>query len=322
MNEQNANGTVTPTPNEAAKRRKRNVIIIVSVLVGSFFLLFAAPILIGYLIHLHFYPPGHTYVYKGGESASAASSSQYTKLVIKKGVETIPDEIFAFAKFEDGVSIPDSVVRIGKRAFYYDVVTEFSIPDSVTEIGEGAFSTCRELQSVKLSSNLTEIAPSTFYSCYSLTEITIPNGVTKIGNEAFSHCKELPAVAIPASVREIGSYAFYCCSALNELALSEGLSAIGSYAFSGCTSLQSVAIPDGVESIGDYAFRNTRLTSVTLPASVGVLGYRAFGDCPALTEITFRGTKDQWNAIEKNENCFSGSSVATVRCSDGDISIP
>lgn len=322
MNEHNANGTVTPTPNEVAKRRKRNVIIIVSVVVGSFFLLFAAPILIGYLIYLHTYPPGHTYVYKGGENASAASSSQYTKLVIKKGVETIPDEIFAFAKFEDGVSIPDSVVRIGKRAFYYDVVTEFSIPDSVTEIGEGAFSTCRELQSVKLSSNLTEIAPSTFYSCYSLTEITIPNGVTKIGNEAFSHCKELPAVAIPASVREIGSYAFYCCVKLNGLTLSEGLSAIGSYAFSGCTSLQSVAIPDGVESIGDYAFRNTRLTSVTLPASVGVLGYRAFGDCPALTEITFRGTKDQWNAIEKNANCFSGSSVATVRCSDGDISIP
>ena len=321
MNEQNANGTVTPTPDEAANRKKRNKTIAICVVVFAI-LLFFSPIIAAVCIYFHFNPPGHTYVYKGGKSADSATYAQYTKLVIKDGVETVPDHLFSTGFFGEGIVFPDSLVRIGKDSFYGCDMTELAIPDSVTEIGEGAFSTCRELQSVKLSSNLTEIAPSTFYSCYSLTEITIPNGVSKIGKDAFSHCKKLPAVEIPSSVRELGSYAFFCCVKLNGLTLSEGLTVIGDHAFSGCTSLQNVIIPDGVETVGDYAFRNTRLTSVSLPAGITSLGYRAFGDCPTLSEITYRGTQDQWNAIEKNAGCFGGSSVATVHCSDGDIALP
>lgn len=318
MNEQNGQVTAAQTPEETVKRNKRKRKILISAILACVVLLFA-PILAAVCIYFHFNPPGHTYVYKGGKYASSATYAQYTKLVIKDGVKTIPDHLFSCGFFEEGIVFPDCLVRIGTDSFYGCNMTELAIPDSVTEIGEYAFSTCRELRSVKLSSNLSEIAPGTFDSCYELAEITIPNGVSKIGKDAFSHCGKLPAVAIPTSVRELGSYAFFCCVELNELTLSEGLTVIGDHAFSGCTSLQSVIIPDGVETVEDYAFRNTRLTSVSLPAGITSLGYRAFGDCPTLSEITYRGTKDQWNAIDKNAGCFGGSSVATVHCSDGDI---
>ena len=176
MNEQNANGTVTPTPDEAAKRKKRNKTIAICVVVFAI-LLFISPIVAVVCFHFYYNPPGDTYVYKGDKNEDDVIYRQYTKLVIKDGVETIPDQIFRFGNFKDGVSIPDSVVRIGKESFYGTDLTEIVIPDSVTEIGIRAFSNCSDLRSVKLSNNLSEIAPGTFYYCGELTGITVPNGV-------------------------------------------------------------------------------------------------------------------------------------------------
>jgi hypothetical protein len=50
------------------------------------------------------------------------------------------------------VSIPDSVTKIGDRAFAgCTSLTSISIPDSVTSIGDSAFDGCTSLTSVSLS---------------------------------------------------------------------------------------------------------------------------------------------------------------------------
>jgi len=53
------------------------------------------------------------------------------------------------------------------------------------------------------------------------------------------------------------------------------------------------------------------LTSVTIPNSVSSIGYGAFEGCTVLTEITFLGTEEEWNEIEKedewDENLGNGS---------------
>lgn len=118
--------------------------------------------------------------------------------------------------------------------------------------------------------------------------------VTAIGDFAFSGCGELTSVTIPKYVTSIGRYAFELCS-----------------------ELTSVTLPDGVNSIADHAFYCcTKLTSVTIPDSVTSIDSHAFGDCLNLTSIIFKGTKEQWLAIEKNIYWCIRTDVK-ITCADG-----
>lgn len=51
--------------------------------------------------------------------------------------------------------------------------------------------------------------------------------------------------------------------------------------------LRITPIPEGVTAIGDHEFwQRTYLEKVTIPSSVISIGYAAFGECPALAEVT------------------------------------
>lgn len=107
------------------------------------------------------------------------------------------------------VVIPDSVTKIGYRAFAYcSSLTSVHIPDSVTEIGNWAFYDCIALTSINIPDSVTEIDYGAFFDCYSLTSINIPNSVTKIANWVFEGCEDLTSINIPDSVKVIGKDAF------------------------------------------------------------------------------------------------------------------
>ena len=97
----------------------------------------------------------------------------------------------AFAAY----TIPDSVTRIGERAFYYCTsLTSVTIPNSVRSIGKWAFRGCSSLTSVTIPNSVTSIDDGTFASCTSLTSVTIPNSVTYFGEWAFDDCTSLTDV--------------------------------------------------------------------------------------------------------------------------------
>lgn len=84
------------------------------------------------------------------------------------------------------------------------------------------------------------------------------------------------------------------------------------------TEVTSVSVVEGATGIEGFAFaRCKNLTSVTLPSSIRSIG-SAF-DCPNLKEITFLGTVEQWNAIDKSE-LWSWPWKITVICTDGRVS--
>ena len=70
----------------------------------------------------------------------------------------------------------------------------YTIPDSVTRIGERAFYYCTSLTSVTIPNSVTSIDDGTFASCTSLTSVTIPNSVTYFGEWAFDDCTSLTDV--------------------------------------------------------------------------------------------------------------------------------
>ena len=174
--------------------------------------------------------------------------------------------------------------------------TEITIPSSVTEIPDYAFSSINSLTKVTLHDGVTKIGDGAFLACENLSNVNIPNGVTAIGNFAFCFCPMNADIDIPDTVRFIGYDAFQGCR------------------------IASPVIPAGVKAIQNGTFMSCQaLESIVIPASVKAIGSQAFGQCSALTDIQFKGTVEEWKAIEKGTYWDYNIDDYTVTCTNGKI---
>lgn len=199
------------------------------------------------------------------------------KVEIGSGVKGICDDAFSGCSDITGVSLPDSLIRIGTSAFAYcSGLPEIRIPDSVISMGSHAFRECSRLTGVTLGGGLTVIEEAAFTRCGALTAIVIPEGVTGIEKSAFSYCAGLEKLTIPGSVKKIAGSAFRSCTKLTEVTVPcsvngnafincaslarvtflQGATSIGSGTFSGCPNMTSLTIPGGLTKIADDAFYN------------------------------------------------------------------
>lgn len=173
------------------------------------------------------------------------------------------------------------------------------IPENIKNIGGYAFSNCKNLTNITIPNSVTNIGWGTFFNCTNLTNITISNGIKNIGSWVFSYCRKLTSVTIGNSVTSIEWGAFY-----------------------GCSSLTSVTIPNSVTIIGISAFyKCSSLTSVTIPDSVTSIGREVFGNCPYLKLLRYKGTRAEWENIQKSSQWSFKSSIKEIECTDGIISL-
>ncbi len=153
------------------------------------------------------------------------------------------------------------------RYTYHGPQIESADISSTESLGEYAFSYCRNLASITLSKDITEIKPYTFAGCASLKDVNLDK-VEKIGEYAFMECG---FENVDASKTEtIEKYAFVSNRLLANLKLCEKTKEIGEGAFSYCDPLATVENLGCVENIGDYAFAYTAITSADLTAAVEI----------------------------------------------------
>ena len=168
-----------------------------------------------------------------------------------------------------------------------------TIPDGVTVIGNVSFGGLTNMTSVTIPSSVTLIAGKAFDRCIRLLSVTIPDSVTNIAQEAFSDCSGLAYASLPGHLKgkiDKSKVFRYCPSGLvvsyrgidPEFTIEDG--ELTHVELNGATS---VTIPASVTSIGYRAFRfYSGLTSVTIPDSVTNIAQEAFGDCNGLTSVT------------------------------------
>ena len=235
---------------------------------------------------------------------------------------TIPNSVtsIAYDAFENcsrltKISIPNSVTSISGAFKNCSSLTSVTIPNSVTSIS-GAFKNCSSLTSVTIPNSVTSISDA-FRGCSRLTSVTIPNSVTSIDG-AFFGCSSLTNVTIPNSVTYIGRLTFFGCSSLTSVTIPNSVTYIGTRAFQGCSSLTNVTIPNSVTSIGDNAFRDcSSLTNITIPNSVTSIDFDVFYNCSRLWRIIYKGTKEQWDKIERSADWSRGAPRFSIQYEDG-----
>ena len=234
------------------------------------------------------------------------------ELVIPEGTQKIGDYAFSGCSGLTSIVIPDSVTSIGEEAFCgCDGLTSITIP-FVGEKADGTGSTSFDY----LFGNSYENVPE------SLKEVIVTGG-TIIGDYAFRYCRNLTSITIPDSVTNIGYQVFEYCTNLTSItipfvgAIADGTGSTSFdyiFGYDVPESLQEVIITGG-ESIADGAFEGlASLTTVTIPNTVTTLGDNVFEGCTSLEKIIFKGTIEQWGALESSS---SGNDKLVVECTDG-----
>lgn len=171
---------------------------------------------------------------------------------------------------------------------------------------------------IVLNENISQIEVSAFEGSNIVTLNT--NKVTSINNSAFKDCAQLTKVVMP-QVEEIESHTFENCSALTEVdwkLQSQGF--VGGEAFKGCTSLRGLEIPDGVYYLGSCFLRDSGVENLYLPDTLEDIDILAFASAPALKNVYYGGTVEQWSHIN-NVGLIKTSSVKIFHCIDGDYTI-
>lgn len=225
------------------------------------------------------------------------------------------NEPFVYAQNTDG-SLTVTAYKVQNKATV--IIPDTYLDRKVTAIGDMAFEGTVMMTSVVIPDSVTSIGASAFANCQRLTTVDLPDDLTEIGDWAFQNCKLLTSVVIPDGVTDIGDHAFKGCVGVTSVTLPAGLKTIGTEVFSELTNLTSYT--GSMKHLDEMA--KEKLTSVTLVAGeFDKVEFTTFYGCEALTEITYTGTLESWQALDKADGWLSSlpDKTLTVHCSDGDM---
>jgi hypothetical protein len=292
-----------------------------------------------------------------GMRAFAGSGGNLTEVVIPNTVKSIGYRAFAGTGLTE-ITIPESVASIGDAALRADSLKEitvspknqsftsqdgvlfnkdrttlieypsastrtgYTIPQSVINVGD-AFHSSKNLASITITSNVSNMAGSAFFNNPALTSInvaddnqrfssengilfdkakrvlvrypegrrgaySIPSSVTFIGERAFLNCRNLTDVTVPASVRRIGAGAFQLCTGLKEIEIPQAVTEINNFVFEQ-SGLEEITISDNVVKVGMGAFADSEnLKTIVIGENVEEIEVGAFAGSKNLETVTFR----------------------------------
>lgn len=292
---------------------------------------------------------------KGAFTAAPALES----LSMANTVTKIGDEAFKDCKVLGNVLFHEGLVEIGEDAFYgCTAMTELKLPASLAKLGATPFvrSTAISVITVAEGNEAFKAIDNVLYSADGKTLIqyasglaaysfAIPAGVETVCENAFYNATNLVMIEVGADVQTIESGAFNGCTKLIEiknlsaLEIEAGARNNGNIANNTDKKLTNVyTAEDGKSKIqifddmqstlvfvsGDVKMfmgcgKASETANVKIDTSIiSEIAAGAFAGS-VMNEITFTGTKDEWDALKKGKNWNGGIEAYTVHCTDGDV---
>lgn len=196
---------------------------------------------------------------------------------------TIPERTFGGQWQLDSITIPPSIKTIDKAAFFgCKNLQHVIISGSNVEVGSFAFGGCSTLSDVQFDDSVKFSALNPFTYNYKLDTFTLQRVINQIkltgaGNHidlyGYATMHNITEITIPSQIENIDTECFQSCTGLKEVTIEYGCRSIGTSAFEGCTKLRKITIPKSVLILNSLAFHNT----------------------PPLTELVYKGSKDEWD---------------------------
>ncbi len=227
-----------------------------------------------------------------------------TSVEIPESIEGLPVTVIGIYAFQissiKSVTIPNSVKEIGHYAFNNcSGLKSVTIPDSVEKVGIRAFENCTSLETVEFPDHIIEWNSKVFEgtpwiaSQREKSPLVIVNGalldgdkckgdvkltsdIKYIASGAFQRNMDITSVVVPSSVTKLCDNVFFYCLNLTSVELN-GATLIDSMAFCGCNKLTDLKLSGKLTSIDE----------------------RAFSDVTSNATITFYGSKETWEKVDK-----------------------
>ena len=248
-----------------------------------------------------------------------------SRIVVAEGITHIGAYAFYCTDNATALSLPSSLISIGRAALCGFGGAEIVVPDKVTCIDNFAFNGCDNLKTITLPAGLQSIG-SCFIECDTLETInfkgtmeqwlacgggqsTFPTTTSVVcqgggtlyrsgtcgdnltwdldnnGNLIILGTGDMYDLAYDD---ESGSYTLPWVeyrSMIRRVEIGSGVTRIGAWAFED-TNITSLTIPDSVTAIGDYGVSNRYLAELTLNEGLRSIGKGAFSGNKRLTTLT------------------------------------
>ena len=206
--------------------------------------------------------------YKPAENTGSAGPA--TEVSVPSSVTTSDGSTYIVTKIADSafegqeqltkVTIPETVVEIGDKAFAGTSIEEVKIPAATTTIGAGAFKDCESLKTADISASAITEVPADAFNGSTLASVEIPSTVTTIGARAF---KDTDLKVVASDATSVSQSAFADCESLKTVSLPKA-AVIGKYAFKDAAKLKTLTTGKKLEAIGYKALAGTKVKTLTI----------------------------------------------------------
>lgn len=154
-----------------------------------------------------------------------------TSVTLGENLKFIQTSAFERCTVLSDIILPSSLQVIDSRAFHSTALVSVSVPSSVVNIGKDAFNDIYALKEIKVDEANTVYSDIDGVLCSKTKTVllrypnskgktyTVPNTIKKIYDGAFSYCPELETVVFPASVISFGNNIFASNSKLKSITI-------------------------------------------------------------------------------------------------------
>ena len=292
------------------------------------------------------------FLFKNGEDRLYLYTGTATEVNVPAKFKHLGARAFE-GRFMEKVTFEEGILSFGRNLFYgCENLGDITIPSSVVEIGKGAFTSCDKMSKIIVAEGNTKfmdengmlfnkertilmrtpilwVNPKTREDGLNVFEV--PQTVVELGSDAFSG-GSFDCVVLPDNLKKIGETAFFGCSSLRTLKVPKTVESIGKMAVSFCRKLEKVYLGPGLNYIGKSCFSFSPIKEIWMncvtPPEVEYTFLGAFDTNSEKDGVLYvpKGSKEAYKA-DDDYNSFDHivesdfTSVAQVRVANLAISV-